>query len=292
VFIFALISFFAGRNFNSHKSLHNSLGVLFALALAGIFGELAFSYAVRHTIGVDPIRPPFLMARMIDDGPGYRFLQKNCAEKTYTVCKYIDRLPVSDGDFLWSANPTNGVFRVVDLATRKALSAEQASFAFDVFLFDPVGVTTSATRDFVRQFFRIALDPFFLDQGMLKHFAATLPTFYFDEMMRSHIAMHEQILRILSTVYASTYFASIFGLLLVTISLYWPKLRRKPYILSQREWGPILTFVGLAMVSNAAICGILSAPAARYQTRISWIPLFILGLIAAKYWEPQTAELR
>ena len=134
--------------------------VLFTLSLAGIFGELAFSYAVRHTIGVDPIRPPFLMARMIADGPGYRFLQENCAEKPYTVCKYIDRLPVSDGDFLWSESPTNGVFRVADLPTRIALSSEQTSFAIDVFLFDPVAVIASATRDFFRQFFKITLDLF------------------------------------------------------------------------------------------------------------------------------------
>src|SRR5262249_6616790 len=53
--------------------------VLSAIILCGFVGELAFSYITRLTIGADPTRPPFVMARLIDEGPGYQFLQKNCA---------------------------------------------------------------------------------------------------------------------------------------------------------------------------------------------------------------------
>lgn len=44
-----------------------------------------------------------------------------------------------------------------------------------------------------------------------------------------------------------------------------------------------MTVAGI--VINAAICGVLSEPAPRYQTRVSWIPLFVLCLILSSIWE-------
>lgn len=287
VSIFALVSFVVGRNTKFHRPVRSSLAVLLALSLVGILGELAFSYGVRHTIGVDPIRPPFLMSRLIADGPGYKFLQENCAKKAYTVCKYIDRLPVSGGEFLWSASPTNGVFSVADLPTRRALSSEQTSFAIDVFRFDPVGVITSASSDFFRQLFKITLDSFFLNKETL----VGLPTSYFDAMTRSRIATRDWLLQIFATFYFSTYVMALLALMLISASLYWTRSKRSLQILPLSEWTPILTVIALAIVSNAAICGILSGAASRYQTRISWIPLFILGIVAAKYWESKITKL-
>ena len=106
--------------------------VLSAIILSGFLGELIFSYSTRLTIGTDPTRPPFVMARLIQDGPGYQFLQKNCATKHYVVCNYMDRLSIPSG-FLWSTDPNEGVYNVADLATRIALSSEEVSFVLDVF---------------------------------------------------------------------------------------------------------------------------------------------------------------
>ena len=291
VSVLAIISFLVGWNAKSHRPVRSSLAVLLALGLVGILGELGFSYAVRDAIGVDPIRPPFLMSRMIADGPGYQFLRENCATKPYTVCKYLDHLPVSGGEFLWSVSPTNGVFSVADLPTRRALSSEQASFAIDVFRFDPAGVIASAASDFFRQFFKITLDSFYLNEKDLADFATRLPASYFDAMTRSRIATREWLLQILGTFYFFTYVISLLALVLIAVSSYSARSQRRPQILSLPEWRPMLTVVGLAIVSNAAICGILSGPASRYQTRVSWIPLFILGLIAAKFCEAKNCKV-
>jgi hypothetical protein len=48
-------------------------GVLAAL-LTVIAGEMIFSLITAKLVGAPPLRPPFLMARMIVDGPGYRYL--------------------------------------------------------------------------------------------------------------------------------------------------------------------------------------------------------------------------
>jgi hypothetical protein len=283
----AVTFIFIRRKTRPYRSIRSSFIVLLALSLLGVFGELAFSYGVRLTIGAYPVRPPFLMGRLIADGPGYDFLRKYCAEKTYSVCKYLDRLPASDADFLWSTSPTKGVFRAADLPTRQALSSEQIPFAIDVFRSDPVGVIMSAARDFFSELFAIKLSAY---QADLTDFAATLPPFYFDTMARSRIAMDEGLLRDLTTLYASTYFISLFALSLTAVICFWPKLQEKLHISLQRKWGRILILVALATIGNAAICGILSGPAARYQTRIAWIPLFIMGAIGADVLRIQNAK--
>ena len=49
---------------------HFVLRPIVAATLLAILGELLFSAGVRHAINVPPLRPPFLTARLLDDGPG------------------------------------------------------------------------------------------------------------------------------------------------------------------------------------------------------------------------------
>jgi hypothetical protein len=284
VSIFALTCFLTERKASLFGPLRNRLVVLLALSLAGILGEYAFSYGVRHTINADPIRPPFLMARIIADGPGYQFLEKNCAKRAYVVCKYIDRLPVPSDAFLWSTSLTEGIFNVADLSTRIALSSEQTSFVIDVFRFDPVGVIANAMKDFLHQFFLIGLDDLFVNRQSLQGFETKLPPSYFAGLLHSRIVLRDRILAPLNIWYASIYFLSTLALLLTWAFWPWIRFQNKLEIFPHPQWIHLLTIVVVAIVSNAAICGILSEPVQRYQTRISWVPLFILSLILARLW--------
>src|SRR6516164_9940957 len=79
----------------------------FALLLAAC-AQLVFDFAVQRVVGASPLRLPFLMARVIEDGPGYRFLRDTCPGSQ--VCDYIGRLPMSSDEFLWSSKMNRGVF--------------------------------------------------------------------------------------------------------------------------------------------------------------------------------------
>jgi hypothetical protein len=281
--LFSCVSFIVeGRAILSSSTPRRAM-ILFALVVAGVLGGRAFSYGVRYTIGVDPIQPPFLMARVIADGPGYQFLRKNCATKPYVICNYIDRLPTPSDPFLWSTNSGAGIFNVVDLATRRALSSEQYSFVYDVFRFDPIGVAISAIKNFVDQLLMVKLDEFFPDQPKLQYFAGKLPAIYFDELFHSYFISHNWNLAI-STFYSSVYFLSFLSLVLTWAV--WPLLRNQIKVpFQQRQWYCVLTIAVAATLINAAICGALSEPNPRYQTRIAWIPLFILVAMGARLWE-------
>ena len=100
------------------------------------------------------------MARVIADGPGTKFLQQNCASKTYTVCHYADRLPMHALQFLWSTDPATGVFSAANIETRNALSSEQSKFVLDVIKFDPYGELSRSAQNTALQFWDISLDDF------------------------------------------------------------------------------------------------------------------------------------
>ena len=283
--VFAGIAFFADRKKPMFGSAPKRTAFLFAIVLLAISGELAFSYGTRYTIGATPVRPPFLMARLIADGPGYHFLQRHCATKPFVVCNYIDRLPTPADAFLWSTDPKTGVFSTADLPTRKALSDEQFSFVFDVFRSNPFGVITGAVSNTLHQFLTIGLNEFFLDQRQISSFKANLPASYFSGILRSHIILHNWILNSMNVWYSSVYFLST--IFLVLFLVLWPLLRTRKWfdIFATQQWLYIVSILLVAIIFNAAICGALSQPAPRYQTRVSWICLFVIALMIANYCE-------
>ncbi len=53
--------------------------------------------------------------------------------------------------------------------------------------------------------------------------------------------------------------------------------------------GVLPAFVLLALIGNAMVCGALSGPHGRYQSRIMWLPVFAIVLVA---WPRIEGELR
>src|SRR5207245_2332349 len=49
-------------------------------------------------------RPPFVMARMIADGPGRWYLRQHCLALHVEICRHSRDLPDNVDDFLWSAH--------------------------------------------------------------------------------------------------------------------------------------------------------------------------------------------
>ena len=274
-----------GRAFVSN-SFAKQLATLLVIAVVGGVGTLGFSYGTKLLTGTYPIQPPFLMARLIVDGPGYKFLRDNCATKPYVVCRYLDRFPISNElFFLWSLDPKEGVFAVADLATRNALSSEQASFVLDVIRYDPAGVVLSAAKNTLDQFTSLGLREVFLttlDHGQLQDFKDKIPASYLNDLLRTRIFTAEWVRIPAEIGFASIYYLSTIGLLLLWI--FWPIFlaRLREDNLPRTQMFYTVTIAVTAIVLNAMICGALSGIAPRYQTRISWIPLFVLLAVAAR----------
>jgi hypothetical protein len=263
----------------SPVAMRTPLIILIAIVLGGFIGELAYYQGVRLTTGAGPIRPPFLMARLIEDGPGYRFLQENCERRTYRVCNFVDRMPITSEDFLWLNDPTRGVFLPADRTAKQELSAEQTLFALDVLYFDPAGQIFVSAKNTIREFLAVGLDEFFASHARLQFYQDGLPPEYLEKLIHGRIASSDKFLDTSEKVFFGVYIISMCGLLLL-----WWRLRHGSNLHDDQyqRIRMLIMLVLVGLVLNACICGVFAGIFERYQTRVSWLAIFTL-LIAMKY---------
>jgi hypothetical protein len=190
------------------------------------------------------------------------------------VCKFVDR-PVSDSDqFLWGKN---GIYTPAPISERRILGDEQYQFAAAVLAYDPAALITAATGDAFQQLKMAGLSSFL--QTPQEVFAG-LPQFYADQMMASRLWSKEFPIQIFSTL---TILTAILSSVFVGVTLIWHwKIIRT----AQKVF--CFTIV-LGLVSNALICGALSGPHERYQSRLTWLMLMLASIL---YYEIRERSFR
>jgi hypothetical protein len=261
--------------------------VLFGL-LVGVAGEVAFNAAVTRTTGASPIRPPFIMARLIDDGAGTRYLQSVCPAHpdAYIVCRYRSRLPLPSDEFLWNADPRFGVFMTVPVLEQRELSNEQRRFAIGVLLHDPLGQAAASLRAVLKQMSYIALSEFNYPPTMRAFFVAKLPPVPLNQQRTTlAYAQHMPVSWIEIATIAFTLIS------LIMIATQFVVTWKRAGGVSDRSTALMLILFGVGI--NAVICGALSTPHDRYQARVIWLlPLFALLAFPAMLSSPVKGETR
>ena len=246
----------------------SQLPVLVALTLA-IISEVAFTEAIRYETGYPPVRPPFLTARLIDDGPGYSYLRERCPTKPNLVlCRYLERLPQPSDTFLW-ANGKTGVFSAISPADQQLLSSQEDTFVIGVILSRPAAVVKSSIDRFFDQLSRTGLMEF---NGQLLD-PQKLPPQIQNEYLRTSAAQNRIPVEFFSTVTLS-------GALLSAFGLAWILWAHRKDTDKMRDQSIFVFIVLLGLLVNALVCGAMSTPHDRYQTRLLWlIPLVFLSLV-------------
>jgi hypothetical protein len=248
-------------------------GVFFCILLA-FAGDTAFAIATMRAVGVAPIRPPFLMARVIVDGPGEVYLKATCPGSGFTACRFIDRLPVATANiFLWSSDPTEGgVFSPADTSTRRALSTEQWSFVLAVLRHDPLGEITAMARNTLDQARKVSIFEFNLSNEDKNEFREVLPSRYLESAEQTRSWRGEMPVVLMSAVVLIVLLSATAYVLRVLL------LRNGPAADDSGQGRlAIVVFIGIAV--NAFVCGALSEPFERYQSREVWLIPFVTGLM-------------
>jgi phage shock protein PspC (stress-responsive transcriptional regulator) len=268
----------------SFVSIRTPLLVLVAIVFAGLLGEVFFYQGVRFMTGAGPIRPPFLMARLIDDGPGYRFLQKNCEKKNYIVCRYLDRMPITSADFIWLHDPNKGIFMPADRTVKQSLSAEEMPFAFDVLFFEPIEQLFVSAQNATREFLMVGLDEFYVDRAKLQYYQDSVPSEYLEGLIHGRIVSNDKFLRMSEIVFFGVYIVSIAGLLLIGLIWLRPRRAKELHGFRKTQYKQMLAIAVTGVMLNAVICGVFGGVAERYQTRVSWVLWFMLLLAMQRIW--------
>jgi hypothetical protein len=261
-----------GRLFFQIRVSWLGLGAVALCILVAFAGDAAFSIATRMAYGATPIRPPFMTARVIADGPGEAYLRSNCPQSGFVVCDFIDRFPTTADHFLWSSDTTQGgVFVPADPSTRRALSAEQFRFVLAVLRYDPLGEIVSVGRDTWKQLSLISVSDFNYDDIDKQEFRQELPL--------DHLKVAEGTRAWTGTMPVSLISAVVMFVFIVSIAyVVWAVVRTTKSDLDH-QLRQLAIAVVIGVVVNGFICGAMSDQIARYQSRVIWVITLMAGLM-------------
>jgi hypothetical protein len=234
--------------------------VILVALIIGAIGELFFALAVKHYTGAAPIRPPFLSARLIDDGPGQQFLARHCPDSRWVLCDFYHKLPDGSDPMLWNSEGTS--FMTVDPFTQRAWSREDLYFSVSVVADNPVEAVAALGRAILRQATSLSLRD------------VTQPSVNLGRVPETKRSLYLQTLASRGSFDVLWWDRILLFLVLSSILIF--IVRAKPM---RKKVSSAVLIVALGIVADVAICGAISTPHDRYLTRVVWL-LPVLAYLA------------
>ncbi|NEX93772.1 GtrA family protein, partial [Caulobacter sp. 17J65-9] len=255
-----------------------------AAVLAGLLAAVAYPLAVRALPGPQELHsPPFLTARVLADGPGRSFLADACGHgRPFALCAFR-AADLADADsFLWEETVGTGVYRVATLPVREQLRAEQMRFVAGVFANAPFRQLGASLGNWGRQLAAFYVEEPITAQGEV--FAKSV----------TRVPGAEKCLQdgACDSAFSVGGLQLWHGLLLALAIgfLGWRLTRADVRSALGRDGGgageAALQSVAAAglilgfLLVNAAVCGMLSGPAPRYEARVAWLVPALAGVLA------------
>ena len=260
--LLVLYAAFERRPFWRRLRSLGELAAIIAIAAASQFALHGYLYG-KPSLGGE--RPPYLMARIIDDGPGRWYLDKHCDHGQWTVCDRYKNLSDNPNDLLWGNenNPNAGT-----LPDRERLVREEMPFVLATVRAYPLQQLSRSAANFRDQLLAFGLYGFDPSKWILEQFNTVLPReragFMSSRQERSDLPLDQ-----LTNIQWWTVIAS-----LAAIAALIPFLWRRH---SPRLTGLSL-IVAASVVANALVTGVLSVVDDRYQCRVIWMVPLLAGI--------------
>ena len=271
--IFALVGGVAALSFLiSGKIRQFPAGLLLSALVLGVLSELVFSTGVRAVTGQAPIRPPFVAARLIDDGPGRAYLRDRCTGSTLLLCVWRDRLPRGSDEILWGTSTDKVSFATASPADKRRMAAEETRFILAVIADRPLDVISGSLATIATQAGQWSLGEFNYSADERAFYKNKLPEPFLSEIGATR-AWQGKMPVVTSTWLIRLGFVISLAAALVVISGRGPKFPP-----------PVRVFIALLLVMIAIdiiVTGALSTPHNRYLMRITWVLPFAIMAVAA-----------
>ncbi|MFL6799721.1 MAG: hypothetical protein ACJ8F3_20180 [Xanthobacteraceae bacterium] len=217
----------------------------------------------------------FLLAKLLDEGPALRYLQRACPETHYALCAYLDRLPgMSHDDLKWGgASPFN------ELGGFDAFEPEARHIVWGTVRTYPLELLRRAAIDSGRQLLQ-----FQTGDGLKPAFARMVGDYLSDVFGPGIGVLLSQSRQAQDDLRLPEFRAVHNAALLVGAAFcLWSFVRyRREMNVRLRAF---YLFVPGAIVCSAVVTGALSAPYDRYLARVIWVLVFLALLSIA--WQMQ-----
>jgi len=212
--------------------------------------------------------PVFVFARLVQDGIIMRLLDDTCPGSHYALCAYRDELPVRSDEYLWT-----GESPFYKLGRFQGTAAQSQTMIFDSLKRYPLMHLKTAARDATQQFIIFKTGDLIEAQEWILHtdLERVIPA-----QMHAYLAARQQRgqldFRPINIVHVPVGWMSLICLVLA-MGAAW-RLR-------DMKTAVFLGLILASLIGNAVICGVLSTPHDRYQSRLMWLPAFALALLVA-----------
>ncbi|GGF59687.1 hypothetical protein GCM10007301_19280 [Azorhizobium oxalatiphilum] len=250
------------------SGLHMSLPVS-AVALAILLPPVA-NLLTAGRFATTPGGTAFVFGRMLEDGLVARYLDDHCPAAALKLCALRSRLPDLADDFLWDDDE---VFEAIGGFSGGA--AEMRHVVLGGLAAYPLDNLVLAVRATLKQLVRMETGDM-MDET-LWHSTYQIRTTQPAARVALRTARQQQVPSIdfdrLSLVHVPVGLAASLGVLL---------LAGAAGLTGRREWLLLAGSVGFVLLANAAICGALSNPHDRYQSRIVWIAVVVVFIAGAR----------
>jgi hypothetical protein len=244
---------------------------------AGAVMLLTANFALSGQVAWTPGGYSIAFARMLQDGIVTRYLNDHCPTQHFKLCPYRDALPETADDFLWSRETVfnklgrfaglgdeMGYIAIHALAEYPLWQAEEAFLATGEQMLE---VATGENTDPPTTVHTYSIIHQYLPQQLKLMSAARQQTGFitFGPINLIHVPV-----ALIST-------ALVFAMLIAAV------FRRRADDVTL-----LMATVCLALLGNAAICGIISGAHDRYGSRLVWIATCTLVIAAMKWFSARS----
>jgi hypothetical protein len=246
------------------------------MVLAGVGERAVFRVAAQKVSNAEVVYFPFLTARLIQDGPGWRYLQAKCPASGEKSCALFAALSVSDDPYrltashiIFETDPNLGSFKLMSTQDQARVASEQYAFFARVFMWAPVSTSLAMIKNTLLQAAMNSVKMTIPDEEIMTH-TRTLYSGVAASFSEGRMTQNRSWLAVVEPLHSALY---ILSLGVIAVFLVWPG--RVPKLLKA------FVIMGLlGVLANAFVSGAVSQPAARYGARAIWLLPFLATLMA------------
>jgi hypothetical protein len=246
--------------------------LLQVMAVVGVAvgAQLVLHAAMYGSATLNGERPVYLMARVIDDGPAVVYLKGHCGGLQWTICRFVDRLPENDDEFLWGET---GVWASATVAEKDAMRKEEMPLVMATVRAYPREQMARSWGNFVRQMGDFGMDDYDNNEWMAATVGHVMPGGgeAYARSRQARSAMPQEFFTRVQNWVVGLGVVVVLGLL--------------PWTWRERKLMGLVVVVGFVLVANAVVTGVLSGSDARYQSRVVWMVVVVAGVAVARAWE-------
>jgi hypothetical protein len=238
---------------------------------AGAVMLLSANFALSGQVAWTPGGYSIVFARMLQDGIVTRYLNDHCPTQHFKLCPYRDALPETADDFLWSRE---SVFN--KLGRFRGMNDEMGYIATHALTEYPLWQAEEALLATGEQMLEVATGEN-TDHSTMMHTYGVFREFLQRQLKVVDAARQQKSFLTFGPINLIHVPVALISTALVFAMLMAALFRRRADDVTL-----LVATVALALLGNAAVCGIISGAHDRYGSRLVWITTFAIMIAVLK----------